>query len=155
MVPVIATRGASFAGAFAYYCHDKKASTSERVAWAIERKRHDLEQKLDLQGMRTLIDNLKSRISHDGWLQRIVGLHHHRKRKVAEKEAKLASYHTYLKMAISRLENEKVNALLSLRRMQSNELEALQVASRMQVDSAKYPPNDDLRYFQPEPKTSP
>ena len=33
MVPVIASRGASFAGAFAYYLHDKNAQTSERVAW--------------------------------------------------------------------------------------------------------------------------
>lgn len=33
MVPVIAARGASFAGAFAYYCHDKRAWTTERVAW--------------------------------------------------------------------------------------------------------------------------
>ena len=33
MIPVIAARGASFAGAFAYYFHDKQARTSERVAW--------------------------------------------------------------------------------------------------------------------------
>jgi len=33
MVPVIADRGASFAGAFAYYLHDKNAMTTERVAW--------------------------------------------------------------------------------------------------------------------------
>jgi hypothetical protein len=33
MVPVIAARGASFKGAFAYYFHDKKAWTSDRVAW--------------------------------------------------------------------------------------------------------------------------
>jgi len=33
MVPVIAARGASFAGAFAYYCHDKQAWSTERVAW--------------------------------------------------------------------------------------------------------------------------
>ena len=34
MIPVIADRGSSFAGAFAYYCHDKNAWTAERVAWS-------------------------------------------------------------------------------------------------------------------------
>jgi hypothetical protein len=33
MVPVIASGGASFYGAFQYYFHDKKADTSHRVAW--------------------------------------------------------------------------------------------------------------------------
>jgi hypothetical protein len=33
VVPVIANRGSSFAGAFAYYFHDKKAWTTKRVAW--------------------------------------------------------------------------------------------------------------------------
>ena len=33
MVPVIAPRGSSFAGAAAYYFHDKRAWTSGRVAW--------------------------------------------------------------------------------------------------------------------------
>lgn len=33
MVPRLATEGASFKGAFLYYCHDKGASTAARVAW--------------------------------------------------------------------------------------------------------------------------
>ena len=33
MVPVIASSGSSFNGAFAYYFHDKKATTTARVAW--------------------------------------------------------------------------------------------------------------------------
>jgi len=33
MIPVIAERGTCFAGAFAYYCHDKRARTRNRVAW--------------------------------------------------------------------------------------------------------------------------
>lgn len=33
MVPVIAASGASFFGAFQYYCHDKRSQTSERVDW--------------------------------------------------------------------------------------------------------------------------
>jgi hypothetical protein len=33
MVPVIAGNGASFNGAFRYYCHDKQGSTRERVEW--------------------------------------------------------------------------------------------------------------------------
>lgn len=33
MVPVIAGQGMSFAGAFAYYFHDKRAQTTTRVAW--------------------------------------------------------------------------------------------------------------------------
>lgn len=34
MVPVIAASGASFFGAFQYYCHDKRSQTSERVDWS-------------------------------------------------------------------------------------------------------------------------
>ena len=34
MVPRLAAEGSSFHGAFLYYCHDKKARTSARVAWA-------------------------------------------------------------------------------------------------------------------------
>lgn len=33
MVPVIAANGASFNGAFRYYCHDKQGRTTERVEW--------------------------------------------------------------------------------------------------------------------------
>jgi len=33
MVPVIASRGASFRGAFSYYFHDKNAWTTERILW--------------------------------------------------------------------------------------------------------------------------
>lgn len=33
MVPVIASNGASFQGAFHYYCHDKQGRTTARVAW--------------------------------------------------------------------------------------------------------------------------
>lgn len=33
MVPVIAANGASFRGAFQYYCHDKRGRTTERVEW--------------------------------------------------------------------------------------------------------------------------
>ncbi len=33
MVPHVAQRGSSFKGAAAYYLHDKKANTNERVAW--------------------------------------------------------------------------------------------------------------------------
>lgn len=33
MVPVIANQGCSFAGAFAYYFHDRNASTVKRIAW--------------------------------------------------------------------------------------------------------------------------
>lgn len=33
MVPVIAASGASFFGAFQYYCHDKRSQSSERVDW--------------------------------------------------------------------------------------------------------------------------
>lgn len=34
MVPVIAANGASFNGAFRYYCHDKQGRTTERVEWS-------------------------------------------------------------------------------------------------------------------------
>jgi len=34
MVPVIASNGASFRGAFLYYCHDRGAATAERISWA-------------------------------------------------------------------------------------------------------------------------
>ncbi|HWL52833.1 MAG TPA: relaxase/mobilization nuclease domain-containing protein [Chthoniobacteraceae bacterium] len=34
MVPVIASNGASFRGAFLYYCHDRGAETTERVSWS-------------------------------------------------------------------------------------------------------------------------
>ncbi len=33
MVPVIAAGGRSFKGAFSYYCHDKNADTTDRIAW--------------------------------------------------------------------------------------------------------------------------
>ena len=33
MVPRLATAGTSFHGAFLYYCHDKRARTTDRVAW--------------------------------------------------------------------------------------------------------------------------
>lgn len=33
MIPVIAASGASFFGAFQYYCHDKGSQTTERVGW--------------------------------------------------------------------------------------------------------------------------
>ena len=35
MVPRVAGRGHSFKGAAQYYLHDKKAQTSERVAWTM------------------------------------------------------------------------------------------------------------------------
>jgi len=34
MVPVIAANGASFRGAFQYYCHDRQGRTTERIEWA-------------------------------------------------------------------------------------------------------------------------